>query len=353
MRGPLLQSKLQNHQVDAAFITFLPDIRWACDFTGSHGVLVALPDGLHFVSDGRYKAQASKEVRGAAIHIAGHELFQYIAETNLIGSAHRILFQAEHVTVAQLEKWKTQFPTVEWLGIEHVLMKHVAAKTEEEVERIRKAQAITDGVFDHLLNVLRPGLSECEVAAEIVYQHLRRGADKMSFEPIVASGAQGALPHARPTEKLLASGEMIVLDFGCVVDGYASDMTRTIALGEPGTEAKKVYQVVLDAQLRALETARAGLSSKVLDEHARSVIRKAGFGDYFNHGLGHGIGLQTHEWPRISYRVDEPLPAGAVVTIEPGVYLPGKFGVRIEDMVVLREEGSDNLTRSPKALISL
>ncbi len=165
--------------------------------------------------------------------------------------------------------------------------------------------------------------------------------------------ARGALPHAQPTDKRLEPGELVVLDFGCFVDGYASDMTRTIALGEPGEEARKVYDIVLDAQQQAIAQAHAGISTKVLDAAARSVIEAAGYGEFFTHSLGHGIGLQTHEWPRVSYQVDEVLPEGTAITIEPGVYLPGQFGVRIEDIVVLRAGGCDDLTASPKELLVL
>ena len=165
--------------------------------------------------------------------------------------------------------------------------------------------------------------------------------------------ARGALPHALPTDKRLEPGELVVLDFGCFVDGYASDMTRTIALGEPGEEARKVYDIVLEAQQQAITQARAGISTKDLDAAARSVIEAAGYGEFFTHSLGHGIGLQTHEWPRVSHQVDEVLPEGTAITIEPGVYLPGQFGVRIEDIVVLRADGCDDLTGSTKELIIL
>ncbi len=350
---PIIQDLLRAHGADAALVTFLPDVRWACGFTGSNGVLVVRPGVAHFVTDGRYREQAQREVHSATVHVPGYELFKYVAEENLLAGAKTALFQAEHVTVAQLEEWKQRLPAVRWQAVERLLTRHVAVKTEDEVARIRQAQAVTDAVFRHVLGGIRPGLTEREVAAEIVYEHLRRGAAKMSFDPIVASGANGALPHARPTDKRLEAGELVVLDFGCFVDGYASDMTRTVALGEPGAEARTVYGVVLEAQQRAIEAARAGMTTKALDGVARGVIEAAGYGAFFSHGLGHGIGLQTHEWPRVSYHVDETLPEGAAVTIEPGVYVPGRFGVRIEDIVVLRNGGCDDLTGSPKELVVL
>jgi Xaa-Pro aminopeptidase len=186
-----------------------------------------------------------------------------------------------------------------------------------------------------------------------VYGHLRRGAERMAFEPIVASGSNGALPHARPTDRPLRAGDLVVLDFGGVLDGYASDMTRTVAVGEPGEEARRVHAAVREAQEAAIGAARAGIRTDELDAAARDVLRRHGLGEAFMHGLGHGIGLQTHEWPRVSYQRQDTLPPGCAITIEPGAYLEGRFGVRIEDIVVLHADGCRNLTRAPKELIVL
>ena len=348
-----IRALLAKHDAEAALVTFLPDVRWACGFTGSNGLLLVLREEAHFLTDGRYATQAEEQVSGADVHVPGYDLVGHIAEAGLFGMAERVLFQSDHVTVAQLGQLEEKFPRVAWQGVEKLMAEPVAQKAEEEVERIRRAQRVTERVFEHLLSFIQPGMREQEVAAEIVYQHLRRGASAMSFEPIVASGARGALPHARPSAKKIEQGDLVVLDFGCILDGYASDMTRTVALGEPGVEAREVYGTVLDAQQHALEAAQAGITSKALDAAARDVIEKAGYGEHFPHSLGHGIGLQTHEWPSVSFRYDFALPENAAVTIEPGIYLPEQFGVRIEDIVVLREGGSDNLTSTPKKLVVL
>ena len=348
-----VRRRLADLGADAALLTFLPDIRWAVGFTGSNGVLLVTPDAAHFVTDGRYEAQADREVEGAEIHVPGYKLFEYIAEHALLGEPGTCVVQSDHLTVAQLDRLRGLMQVIRFQPASKLLVEAVATKSDDEIERIRAAQEITDNVFADLLPMIKPGVTELDLSAEIVYQHLKRGCEWVAFEPIVAAGARGALPHARPANNAIEPGDMVVIDMGGVKDGYSSDMTRTVAVGEPGDEARKVYQVVLDAQEAAIESARSGMTGRDLDQVARSVIDEAGFGDAFSHSLGHGIGLQTHEWPALSSRVEDVLPMGAAVTIEPGIYLTGKFGVRIEDIVVLNKEGCVNLTHAPKELLVL
>lgn len=348
-----LQPLIAQHGGEGLLLTFLPDVRWVCGFSGSHGALVVTPRGNHFVTDGRYAEQAAEEVHGAEVHVHSGELFAYVADQDLLQGASHVLFQAEHLSVSQHGLLRELLPHVEWLGVDGLLKQHVAEKSRDEVRKLSAAQRLTEAVFDEIIQSIRAGTTEREVAAEIVCAHLRRGAERMAFDPIVAAGAHGALPHARPTNRVIAKGDLVVIDMGCMLDGYASDMTRTVAVGEPGAEARAVYDVVLQAQVRALDAARSGIAANVLDAVARDLIAEAGYAEAFSHSLGHGVGLQVHEWPRVSYRTDEALPEGAVVTIEPGVYLPGRFGVRIEDMIWLRPNGARNLTRTPKSLLIL
>ena len=339
------------HGADAVLLTFLPDIRWACGFSGSNGILIVRPDEAHFVTDGRYLVQAKREVRGAEVHVPGYQLFEHVEENGLFGNARTVLFQSDQLTVSQLSDLQEQFSDIDFLPGSELLVTHVGRKDEEEIRLIHEAQKVTDAVFDHLLGFIRPGMTEKDIAAEIVYQHLQRGAEAMSFSPIVASGPQGALPHARPSDRKLVAHELLVMDFGCFLNGYASDMTRTVAIGQPRDDARNVYELVLEAQRRAIDAAHAGMTSVELDGVARRIIDEGGYGSYFSHGLGHGLGLQIHEWPKVSYHVETDLPAGAVVTIEPGVYVPDQFGVRIEDIIVLRDGGCENLTGAPKDLV--
>lgn len=348
-----IRDRLQLHDAEAVLLTFLPDIRWACGFTGSNGILIVGTDAAHFLSDGRYEAQAQREVDGADIHIPEGNLFDYAAEHELLAPGRTVLFQADHVTVSKREALGEKFPDVCWSATSEFLVEAVAAKDPYEIEHVRAAQAITDDVFEGLRAYIEPGRTERAIAAEIVFQHLRRGAERMAFEPIVASGPNSSLPHARPTNRKLQPGDVVVIDMGGVVSGYASDMTRTLVIGDPGEEVRAHYQAVLDAQEQAIAAAHAGMTGKALDAVARTALDEAGLGTYFTHSLGHGIGLQTHEWPRLSQRVEHRLPEGATVTIEPGVYVPEQHGIRIEDIVVLRAEGCENLTTAPKELIVL
>ena len=337
---------------DAALITHANDIRWATGFTGSNGVLVVTPEAAHLVTDGRYRSQARSEVSGAEVHVPEGALVAHVASAGLLGSVDRVVVQAEHLTVAALGRYQDALAGIFFTPVENLLSEAVASKDGDAVAAVARAQALTCEVFDAILPFLGPGIKERDIAAEIVYQHLRRGASAMAFETIVASGPRGALPHARPSSRTISPGELVVIDMGCVLDGYCSDLTRTVAVGgEPHESAREAYDVVRRAQHAAVESARARMLGGELDAVARDILDAAGLGDAFSHSLGHGVGIDVHEWPRLSQQVEHRLPEGATVTIEPGVYLPDRFGIRIEDVIVLREGGAENLTPLPTDLL--
>ncbi len=346
-----VQDHLERLDVDAILLTSISDVEWACGFSGSNGLLLVRNDGAVFLTDGRYETQAKREVQGARVIMGGHDLLGHVAEAGLLAGCRRAAFQSDDVSVATYESLTKQFTDIEWIGAKELLAPDVAPKCDEAVDRMRAAQRLSETVLEDVLEWIRPGTSEKEIAAEIVCRHLRLGAEKMSFEPIVASGPHSALPHGQPTNRNVGKGDVLLLDFGCVVDGYASDMTRTIAIGEPDDDVREVYEVVRLAQRRAISAARSNMRSSDLDAVARDVIKKAGYGEFFSHGLGHGVGRRVHEWPRVSYTTDYALPDRCVVTIEPGVYLPDRFGIRIEDMVQLRSTGCDNLTNATTELV--
>ncbi len=342
-----------SHDVNGLLIAHPPALRWSVGFSGSNGLLLVTETTAHFVTDGRYTTQAAAEVAGAEVHVADGPLAAWAAERGLIGNAGRMGLQAEHVTLADHTSFREAFSELDFCPVRDLLSEAVAAKTEVEIEAVRQAQALTCEVFAAIVPLLAPGISEQEIAAEIVYQHLKRGASAMAFEPIVAAGPRGALPHARPSSRTLAPGDLVVIDMGGVLDGYCSDLTRTVAIGDPDEVAVAAYETVRRAQESAIEAARAGMTGRALDAVARGVIEADGLGEYFSHSLGHGVGIEVHEWPRLSQQVAHSLPAGATVTVEPGVYLPERFGIRIEDVIVLREGGRENLTPLPTDLLTL
>lgn len=337
---------------DAVAITNLHDIRWAVGFTGSNGLLVVGPATALFLTDGRYDEQSQREVHGAEVQVPGHDLWGHVRERGLL-SSNRVGFQSDHLTVAQRVRLGELFPEVEWIGVKEMLVEAVAAKTAAEVAKVRRAQRETCAILESVYPLLQSGVPEKEIATELITRHLRAGAERMAFEPIVGSGPNGALPHARAGERPLQTGDLVVLDVGGMFDGYASDLTRTIAIGEPGDEARTAYDAVLRANEAAIVGARAGVTGTHLDTLARDVLRDDGLADYFTHSLGHGVGLDVHEWPRLSQAVEHTLSAGATVTIEPGVYLPGRFGIRIEDVIAITDEGCENLTPLSKDLVVL
>lgn len=342
---------LEKYRVDAALISHLPNVRWLCGFTGSRGIIVLRGEDTFFLSDTRYSDQARTEVTRARVFTEEGAFQEIVAREDLFRGITRILYQGDHLLVTDLEKWRRSFPGIEWVESECLLNEFVAQKTSEELGLMRQAQAISDRVFTHILDLVAPGVSERDLVAEITYQHLLLGAEKMSFDPIVLSGPRASLPHGRASDRRVKRGELLLLDFGCFVGGYASDMTRTIAVGQPPAAQRDAYYVVLEAQTRALEYLCAGHTTCEIDAVARNVIDDAGYGDYFVHSLGHGIGLEVHEWPRLSRHTNDTLPANVAVTIEPGVYVSEQFGIRIEDAVVVGPDACERLGASPRELL--
>ena len=250
-----------------------------------------------------------------------------------------------------MKNLKKLLPLRHFIPATSILENITAVKDEKEIELIRSAAAISDKVFKKLLRLVRPGVRECDIAAEISYWHRKYGAECDAFDPIVASGERGALPHARASEKIIRRGELLVLDFGCCYRGYNSDITRTLAVGNPSGEMKKVYQIVLDAQMKAIDAVHSGVTARSIDAVARKHISRKGYGRYFIHSLGHGLGIHVHDPLRLSRLSNAVLTPGNVVTIEPGIYLPGRGGIRIEDDIVVRTNGCEILTTSSKELI--
>lgn len=348
-----VRQNLKALRLDALLVTFLPHVRYLTGFSGSNGLVFVTSRNQWFFSDGRYRSQSAQEVKRFRRIISQGSLFEELRRAVRTRPGSRMGIDRRSLSVVEWQNLKTLFPRVRFIPAETIVDGIASVKDESEIRLIRNAVEITERVFLKLLEIIRPGVAESDLAAEIAYLHRGYGADADAFEPIVASGERGALPHARATGKKIRKGELVTLDLGCRYRGYHSDLTRTIAVGKIRSETRRLYTVVHDAQQQALDAAREGITGRDLDAVARRHIVKNRLGKFFPHSLGHGLGLQVHERPRISARSDDTLAAGNVITIEPGVYVPGLGGVRIEDDIVIRNGGYESITTMPKELITL
>lgn len=347
-----IQQEMKKQEVEALLITSPYNLRYASNFTGSTGLSVITHDKAFFVTDFRYTEQAADQAVGfEIIKNTGpiYEEVKTIVENEQISS---LGFEKDFVTFATYEQIKTLL-TSELKPVSGLIESLREIKEQSEVDTIQKAINITEYAFEEILNYIKPGISEIEVANKLDFLMREKGAAGVSFDTIVASGKRSAMPHGVASEKKIEQGDMITLDFGCYFNGYVSDMTRTFSLGDPGEELKKIHQIVLDANLKVTEQAGPGVTGKALDSVARDYITEKGYGEAFGHSTGHGIGLEVHEGPGINFRNEKSLVKGNMITNEPGIYIPGLGGVRIEDDLLITEEGNKNLMTVTKELIQL
>ncbi len=355
----LLRRRLTKTGLSGLLVTHLPDLRYLSGFTGSSAALAVTRRAARLFTDGRYTAQAAEEVTAAQVQIVPSApavaAAQWLAAQPGVESAG---FDPVRTSVAELARWRGELPS----RLRRSFLTPLAAPLVEPLRRIKDedelalmAEAALAGcrLFEHMLGFIRPGLAEFEVAAELEYRARLLGAEGMSFETIVASGVRSALPHGRATAARLPRRGFVTLDFGIILGGYCSDMTRTVYLGRPRAEERNAYEAVLEAQEAAVAAVSSGASCGEVDEAARGVLRRAGLAEAFSHSTGHGVGLEIHESPRVGAGQTTRLLPGMVITIEPGIYLAGKFGIRIEDMVAVTRSGGQVLTPAPKALIEL
>ncbi len=356
------QQKLREHlattRFDALLISHLPNIRYLCGFTGSAGFLLVERTGSIFFSDVRYDTQAHEEVRSAKIVIARKSVLQSVGELlsarRKRGRGWNIGIEADHFTLADKKRLNDHLPAGTRLkDAPAVVDRFRMVKDGEELERIRAAVNLGAKMFDRALEILRPGVKESEVAAAMEYAARLAGAEAMSFPTIIGSGARSALPHGRASEQTVKPGGFVVCDFGVILGGYCSDQTRTVWVGTVSDDARSAYEAVREAQQAAVDAVKPGAAVGEVDSAARKVLQKAGLGRYFTHSTGHGVGIEIHEAPRVAAGQKETLQPGMVITIEPGVYFPGKWGVRIEDMVAVTASGCDVLTPTGKDLLAV
>ena len=348
------QSLLETGEVDALLLTSVYNRLYAAQYRVAEGVAVVTREGAYYFTDSRYIEAAEKNLKGFTVRMT-HPGSSEIERINEVIGEHTIKklgFEENDMTYGDYLRYNEALHAV-LVPMQAKIDAFRATKDPWEIELMRKAQAITDQTFSELCKIIQAGMTEKELEAELLYRLYKHGAEGPSFDPIVVSGPNTSLPHGVPGERKLEFGDFITMDFGCIYGGYCSDMTRTVALGFVSEEMDKVYKTVLKAQLAGIAATKAGVAGRDIDGAARKVIADAGYGDYFGHGYGHSLGILIHEAPNANTRNDQPMPAGAVVSAEPGIYLPGKFGVRIEDVTVITETGCEVLTKSPKNLIIL
>jgi Xaa-Pro aminopeptidase len=348
-----LRTALRERRLDALIVSSSPNIRYLTGLTGSSALCVFTATRGFFFTDTRYRDQSSTGVSGVTRTVTTGPLAVAAAERGCLDGCRRVGFESHATTYQQYRVLRALFPRHSFQPTADLVEDLAVVKDGGELSCIRRAVAISGQVFVDMLTVIRPGMRENEVAAMISFLQKMHGGESDAFETIVASGPRGALPHACVSERKMRSGEFVTLDFGCTVGGYASDLTRTVALGRVTRRMREIYNVVRDAQAAAVAAARPGMWAKDLDAVARRHITAAGYGRFFLHSLGHGLGLQVHERPRVSMLSTECLREGSVITIEPGIYIPGECGVRIEDDVVLTHTGCEVLTTAVKELLTL
>ncbi len=348
-----LRSKLAVANVDALLVTNLTNVRYLTGFSGTNGQVLITGSDAFFFTDPRYAARAGDLVRGADVEVYPIRLIDTLKPRLDFGNVTRLGLEAATVTLAQRNDLAERLPGVELVAVEGAVENLRRSKEPAEIDAIRRAVQIADAALTWVMDRLVPGATEREVALDLEVRMRLEGADNVSFEPIVGSGPLSAHIHHTPSDRPFDKGDLILLDFGCRVDGYCSDMTRTVVLGPASDEQKETYETVLRAQMEGISAVKAGVAPPEVDAAARRVIEDSGRADEFPHGLGHGVGLDIHETPAMRL-TQEPLTSGEVITIEPGIYTVGEGGVRIEDMVVVTETGCDVLTGSPKnALLEL
>lgn len=348
MRLTKLRSFLTEQGLDAILVSQPENRRYLSGFTGSAGVLLISAERAVLATDFRYYEQVTREAPDFELVRVTGKFSDSFGEMMSKAGVLRLGFESQHVTVDQLQDWTRATTGVEWVPLKNAVESLRVLKDADEIASLRRSAALTDAALAHLLEVIKLGMTEREAAWEIEAFMRANGASKVAFDLIVASGPNGALPHAYPGDRAFQAGDPIVIDIGCVVDGYCSDLTRSFCLGQATPKYLQVWDTVLQAQLAAEAAIRAGMTGPQIHALAHDLIAEAGYGEFFGHGLGHGVGLAIHESPRASCLSEDTLEAGMSLTVEPGIYLPGEFGVRLEDLVIIGQNGVEIPSSAPK-----
>jgi Xaa-Pro aminopeptidase len=348
-----LRQAMKQNGLDGVFIYSKENRRYLSGFTGSTGYIVISGNKAVFITDFRYIEQAQEQCAGYEIIDHKGSLYDVINKTAESLGIKKLGIEDGFMTVSFYETMKNSLSNIELTSLKDIMENIRIIKDDNEIECIAKAADYGDMAFEHIINYIKPGMTERQVELELDYFIKKISGNPMSFEAIVVSGIRSSLPHGEPSDKVINNGEFLTLDFGCVYNGYCSDMTRTVFVGKANDEHKKIYSIVLRAQNEALKYIKAGIPAKDVDKIARDIITNEGYGERFGHGLGHGVGLAVHEEPRVGVMGTRTLEAGMIITDEPGIYIPDFGGVRIEDLVLVQEDGCRVFTKSPKHLIEI
>lgn len=347
-----IRTALKEHQLDGILITSPYNRRYISNFSGTSGVVLISQEKALFITDFRYVEQAKKQCKGFEVIQQKLNMSEEIANLIAVNGIKRLGFEQDYVTYSSFKEFEKAF-RIELIPVSGIIEKLRLIKTESEIKILKEAAEIADAAFTHILTFIQLGKTELEVANELEFFMRKAGATSSSFDTIVASGYRSALPHGVASSKAIEKGELVTMDFGAYYNGYVSDITRTVAVGEISEPLKEIYQIVLEAQKRGIEGIKPGMSGKVADALTRDYITEKGYGEYFGHSTGHGIGLEVHEGPALSFKSDVILEPGMAVTVEPGIYIPNLGGVRIEDDTLITNTGNERLTLSTKELIIL
>ena len=347
-----LRKVLDERGLDGMLITNLTNVRYISGFTGSAASCLITPEGQYFITDGRYIEQSKAQVKGFERFIDMNSHLSQIKDNNLNPNGFKLAFEGDHMSYALYENMISVFPNTKWENASMILEDLASVKDDHELECIRTAVEVTDKVYEEILHMLRPGFTEKQVANTMVSKY-REYAEGEAYSPIVATGPNGALPHAIPTDREFENGDFIVIDAAAKYGGYHADMTRTPVIGEATEKHKEVYSIVKEAQQRGCDIAKAGVPCKEVDAATREYISEMGYGEHYTHGTGHGLGLEIHTSPRFSPQSEQVLEVNNVMTIEPGIYLAGWGGVRIEDDVIIGKDNCEILNQTTKDLVVL
>jgi Xaa-Pro aminopeptidase len=356
MRLNQIRFSLEDLKVDALVVNYLPNIRYLTNFSGSWAYLFITPEEIHFVTDDRYEEQIKEELYhlpNLHTHIT-RDVWDYLSKKKFLKGVTNVAFEADRIAYSDAVNIRNLVRPLKFKPAPCIVEPFTMPKAPEELANIEKSCEIALAVYDKILKMVKPGMTEKEIAIEIAYRTRKLGSEEDAFPIIVVSGPRCALIHGKPSDRQIKPNDVVLLDFGCKVNGYSCDITRAFVVGKATREQKKIYKLLHTAKELAITNVRPGMNGKNLDAYARDLITSEGYGAYFQHSLGHGIGIETHEKPTITFRMhDQIVPENSVLAIEPGIYLPGKFGLRIEDNILVTKNGGKHLTKAPEELVEI